>query len=361
MARSSMHARRGEMSTSAGLNRRATRRAIATTLLIGLALSGCQATTAPPASPAWSSPPSSAPAARVSARPTIGPSGLPGQTPLPSCPTTQPLTVASYMSADERCFTAAPIQVVGWVERVREDEVASNFATYAMRSDLATAAVVQSLYLNPIENSQVDLPNREQWVEASLQRDPASGARCGWQLAGIDPPTHVCVSLAVASASRILTPPPAALAGCPSATAPLGVDVFSLLPPACFGAAKVTLTGWLGVAYVIGDWDVPYGLDPSWLWSPGIGEFSVVSPDSNALNRLAVQLHFRPGSPLAHAAVDRWVNLTGHLADPAASTCHWYFFDPTASPAPDAKPDDASARADCVESFVVDAISDGQP
>jgi hypothetical protein len=334
---------------------------MATSVLAALTLSGCLGTS--PSSP----PPSAsvrvltAPSATPSVgQPTPSSSGVSAPTTTPSCPSAQPLTVVAYLAADARCFLGAPVRVAGWVDRVQDTEVASFAAGWALRSDLANTGSVQSLFLTPAPSSTPMLPDKEQWAEVSVQRAPSSAPHCGWQLAASDPPTQVCFSLAAVSTLKISTPPASALAACPSTDQPMGVELFSTLPAACFGSATVTLTGWLGIAYVIGDWNVPWTI-PSWLWRPGIGQFAALSPDSDALNQLAVPLYFRPNASLAQAKVDRWVRLSGHLADPAAASCRWVVpgtYDPaTYGP----KPDDASARAACTAAFVVDAISDGQP
>jgi hypothetical protein len=271
--------------------------------------------------------------------------------------------VIDYLEADTRCFQDGPVHVVGWFDETSSYE-GDDLPSWALRGALATSEPIPSLYLIPDPDTTAGPDHTRQWVDVTVRRPPASIPQCRWQLAGRgQPPTQVCYSIALASAFQVVAPPASALVSCPSTDQPIGVDVFSLLPAACFGSAKVTLTGWLGVAYVIGDWDVPYSLEPSWLWSPGIGQHEVLSRDSNALNPLAVRLFFKPGSALAGAPVDRWVVLTGHLSDPTASTCRWVYYpgyDPATGGQGD-RPDDASARANCAGSFVVDAIANGQP
>jgi len=160
---------------------------------------------------------------------------------------------------------------------------------------------------------------------------------------------------------RALPAPPAVLAGCPPSTDVLPAALFSVLPAECFGGRDVRISAWLGVRYLIGGWEAPWSIEPAWLWPMKIGRLVLLLPDSDASRTYAVLPHFRPGTELKPAAVDRWVVVRGHYAVKEAAACRYVYFAGYDPAVHGPRLDDAGARAECRRAFVVVSIVEGQP
>jgi hypothetical protein len=123
---------------------------------------------------------------------------------------------------------------------------------------------------------------------------------------------------------------------------------------ACVGSREITVVGYLAPGWGIGG--IPNGLAPAWLgeW-PGLPSVLWLRPHPVAgcfaADDCAWIFIFAPDAATLPLTPDRWVMVTGHFDDPAATTCHWV--GPSGDPLTAAK-----AVAVCRQHFVVAAIAD---
>lgn len=154
------------------------------------------------------------------------------------------------------------------------------------------------------------------------------------------------------------TPPPP---DCPSPmpAQPLRLHELDRIDPACFGTASITLVGWQGRPGDAG-FEGPH-VEPGWLIYPqdqARSGFWDAKPDgsggcgSNPICEWTF-LHVAPGSSIMFNARGRWVQVTGHLNDPAAATCH-YVYGP--DPSQTELLPDSDAQHWCASSFVLEQV-----
>lgn len=136
---------------------------------------------------------------------------------------------------------------------------------------------------------------------------------------------------------------------CPTSS-PLTVQEFLTADRDCYDGRDATIRGWLGDLPPIG-WEPPvvagfpyrfteppvlYGGSGGWDQCTGDGCSSILLYDAS-------------DPPWALGAGDRWVEVTGHLGDPAAEQCYWEY----GVPSPEATLPIEDARADCRTRFVL--------
>jgi hypothetical protein len=122
------------------------------------------------------------------------------------------------------------------------------------------------------------------------------------------------------------------------------------------------MRAWLDFSPPLG-WEGP-GIEPAWLaypagggpaalWqAPPTGEDNICDPDEDE----GCAWFFAHLDPAAHLVLgkQRWIRLTGHIADAAADTCHYVPYEGMEDPLPDA----ADAVSTCRAQFVVTSIVD---
>ncbi len=176
----------------------------------------------------------------------------------------------------------------------------------------------------------------------------------------LSPSSAVATSTPVASGSPNPTKTPS-LTTATACAAPVTVAVLGGGSPAwpidhladCFGHRDLALTGYLAPPWGIGG--LTNGIAPAWLgeWE-GLPAVLWLKPHPAdgcfaADDCLWIFLH-APDAAALQLTPDRWVALTGHLDDPAASTCR------ATGHGPDAATSDAQAVVQCREHFVVTEI-----
>jgi hypothetical protein len=148
---------------------------------------------------------------------------------------------------------------------------------------------------------------------------------------------------------------------CPP-VADLTVREFVDADPACFQGVELTMRAWLDFSPPLG-WEGPE-IEPSWvaypvaggpaaLWqAPPTGEDNVCDHDTEP----GCAWFFAHLDPAAHLTLgtERWIRVTGHIADPAADACHYVPYEGMDDPLPDA----AQAVAVCRAQFVVTSIAE---
>ena len=328
------------------------------TVLVALVLAGCAAATPSqlPASPAITVTPSLT--ASPSVIPTAAPSPLP--TVAPAC-APGPLTVAQFLAADARCYLTGSVSVAGWWGALRTDEPGQGMSlNWALRGWMPFGAWSQGpeelLFVDEVSIARTPgWPDGIHWATVSGRRSVPDKRACHRdQGADVSAPPH-CPSYLVASAVVESEAPQSALAAC--STLPTNgeswVDVyaFTAYPPACFGSRDTTVRGWFDIRYIITGWEDPWGISPGWLWVP-IGPWTVVAPTSNPDTSEALLVYADPARGVDVSRTNRWVQLTGHYADPKAATCR--ITGSSAIP-------DAYARRTCEVHFVLTAIHDTSP
>jgi hypothetical protein len=125
----------------------------------------------------------------------------------------------------------------------------------------------------------------------------------------------------------------------------------------CLGGTTVDVTGYLAESWGIGG--VPNDLEPEWLgeW-PGLPKVLWLKPhpaDGCFEETDCVWLFvYAPDPSVLRLAPDRWVTISGHFDDPAATTCHW------AGRGGDPVPVDQAIET-CRGHFVATSIADADP
>ena len=149
---------------------------------------------------------------------------------------------------------------------------------------------------------------------------------------------------------------------CPTSS-PISPTEYAAADPACFDGRDVEILGWLDFPPASG-WEGPM-IQPSWLAYPVDGRSAIWSEVPSVPDHLCRTVdcawffvHVAPGSSVVVPSQPAWLLVTGHPRDPRAETCH---YDLTGWPSGDPAPDDAGARGQCRDSFVVTAIRPGQP
>ena len=125
---------------------------------------------------------------------------------------------------------------------------------------------------------------------------------------------------------------------------------------ACVGSREITVVGYLAPGWGIGG--IPNRLAPAWLgeWS-GLPSVLWLGPHPAAgcfaADDCVWMFIFAPDAATLPLTPDRWVMVTGHFDDPAATSCHWVGPAAVSDPLTAAK-----AVAVCRQHFVVAAIAD---
>jgi hypothetical protein len=158
---------------------------------------------------------------------------------------------------------------------------------------------------------------------------------------GSAPPSPTAASVAPATspmASGCVNPPP-------DLAAIVVLDPAARL--ACFGGS--TLTFQATILKPISDCGVGPRISPTWFCLPGIF-LAISGAPNNELPPLAA--YWAPGSGLIAASfpIDKTVQITGHLDDPAARTCR---LSSTSGPSPEPA---AEVVLGCRETFVVTTV-----
>lgn len=187
---------------------------------------------------------------------------------------------------------------------------------------------------------------------------PSAGPSAATRSSGS--PSSSPTSAATPSPGPTLTPVPAGVT-CPPSTE-LSVRDFVDADRTCFVGVELTMRAWLDFSPPIG-WEGP-GIEPSWVAFPATGGPAALwqAPpiDENNLCDSETQRDcawfFAHLDPTRHVVLgtQRWVRVTGHIADPAADTCHYVPYDGMEEPLPDA----SYAVATCRNNFVVTSIVD---
>ncbi len=350
-------------------------RILGASLLAAVLVAGCGAFASQSPGPSIAGP-------TISAGPTtpatVGPSaGEPtGGTGIATCPL-GPLTVAEFLAADPRCYSAADVSVVGWWDALRQTDAYANSLNPPGRVLRGAIPIGPWLSERPDEFVLVDaeaLPTIPTggWAESmhwatvtgrrsadndrACYRDPPADVR-----ADLKCPSHLVASRVVESEA-----PASALAGCSSPSLVdegwgIAVENFTAFPPACFDSRDVRLRGWFDIRFLITGWEQSWGISPGWLWVP-IGPWTVLAPDSSPPNgSTTLVVYTDPARKLDVSRTNRWVELTGHYADPKAATCHVEYaggYDPSRD---GERIPDSYARRLCEGRFVVSSIKDTAP
>jgi hypothetical protein len=180
------------------------------------------------------------------------------------------------------------------------------------------------------------------------------------------PPSTATAGLpsgAPATAGPTPTPVPTqAPRHCPTAS-PMSPTAYAAADPGCFAGRDVVILGWLDFPPAMG-WEGP-AIVPGWLAYPVAGLSAVWSERPSLPDHLCRTvdcawffIHLAPGSSVRVPAKPAWLVVTGHREDALAETCH---YDLSAWPTSDPAPNDADARGQCRDSFVVTAIQPGLP
>jgi hypothetical protein len=180
----------------------------------------------------------------------------------------------------------------------------------------------------------------------------------------VNPTAPSAPPVAVATASPRPTPTPVLAAPCPDVDSP-SLFEFVEADPACF-PGDVLLTGWLGRPPPMG-FEGPR-VEPAWLYYPA-DDFAVLwsvkpgggddqhCPDPRPEPCAWIFLHVDPSSGIELGAAQRWIQVVGHLHDPASATCHYtYPDDPDENPY--GSPPDAETQAQCDTNFVVTRVGE---
>lgn len=122
----------------------------------------------------------------------------------------------------------------------------------------------------------------------------------------------------------------------------------------CVGSRELTVIGYLAPPWGVGG--TSNGLAPAWLgeWA-GLPSVLWLRPRNSAGCLAATDcvwmFLYAPDAATLPLTPDRWVRVSGHFNDPAATSCRWA--------GPDGDPvTDASAAAVCRQHFVVTSIAD---
>lgn len=158
------------------------------------------------------------------------------------------------------------------------------------------------------------------------------------------------------------SPTPDASVGPTPCVAPVTVDVlggWSAEWPrptivACVGSRELAVVGYLAPAWGIGG--IGNGVMPAWLGDEfGLSQVLWLKPrnaDGCFAEDDCIWMFIHAQDPAALPLTpDRWVAVTGHFDDPAATTCHWV--GPSGAPLTTAQ-----AVEVCREHFVVTGIAD---
>ena len=182
----------------------------------------------------------------------------------------------------------------------------------------------------------------------------ASPAPSGTSTASAPPATLVPTLEPTPSA----TPSPPDPTTCPT-DEPITVAQFLDADKKCFGTDDIVIHAWL-------DTPPPFGfigplIRPTWLYYPPDGTFFTLfgepPTDPDHACGGCMFIHLAPDSTIVLEGPARWVIATGHRRDPAWERCHYDEPDDWTGP----EPDDASARAACRNSFVLDVLEDAPP
>ena len=322
-----------------------------------------------------------APAASPTASLVASPSPSPSPSPGPSgCPTTEPMSVSEYVTADPACFGSRDVNIAGWEDFVDGIGGEANFIEPSWLGEEPTehAALVPHLpafcdgtfcepalmvHIDPASNLRFEEDGR--WVVATGHRhDPtAEACRYAGPSASSSPTPdevrRICRAAFVLTSVRTADPPTTEPLPC-STHARLTVAEFVSTDPACLLDREVEIVGWLDAPPAMG-WEGP-GIEPGWLVYPA------ASPISGFWSAIPVGqdhicpeegcgwmfIHIDPRSGLSLGTKPRWVIVTGHISDPAADTCHYVY----PADSNDIKPSDLGARRDCRSGFVLTSIRD---
>ena len=119
----------------------------------------------------------------------------------------------------------------------------------------------------------------------------------------------------------------------------------------CFDAGTIKVTGWLAPPEGVGG--TTNGISPAWLGEWATDLVIWAAPPSSAFcdspSCAFEWVHVQPASGVDLGAPERWVEITGHYGDPAASTCHFTGTDPNGI---------GDAPAYCKKMFVATGIRD---
>ena len=110
---------------------------------------------------------------------------------------------------------------------------------------------------------------------------------------------------------------------CPSS--PMTAEALMTAYGSCFDAGTIKVRGWLAPPEGVGGTN--NGISPSWLGEWATDLVIWAAPPTSAFCGSASCgfefVHVPPGSGVSLGAPERWVELTGHYGDAAASTCHF--------------------------------------
>jgi hypothetical protein len=159
--------------------------------------------------------------------------------------------------------------------------------------------------------------------------------------------------------TAVPSPTPVTGAGiCPDDST-LTIAMFVEAEPECFGSSTIELRGWLDrppdtgflPPFVEPGWlDVPAHLATLWAERP-VEPAHLCAPTAEVCAWF--WLHVDPASGVSLESQRRWVQVTGHLDDPAAATCRYVYPDDWTEP----RLDDAWAVEACRTKFVVDSFA----
>jgi hypothetical protein len=287
------------------------------------------------------------------------------------------MSVTGYLAADPACFGSTDVTLAGWEDRAEGlggvDEpsepnwLTTNVPFWSFLRDrlghecgtLCDGAI--SVHVDPASSLRFERDGH--WVVITGHRNDPRAETCHFT-GTLEPgmPTDEelrerCRAVFVLTSVRDAEPPAAALPSCPR-DAVLRVAQFQDADPACFGSADVTLVGWEASPPAIGL--MPPGIEPGWLWGLRMsalwgGEQIPGSEDcvDDAASCAWMFAYPEPQSGATFATNDRWVEIIGHLDDPAAEMCH-YVYPPDWGTQP--RNDDITARQTCRQSFVVTSL-----
>ena len=181
----------------------------------------------------------------------------------------------------------------------------------------------------------------------------------GPTVTGSPAPASVAPSATAGASTPAPTAAPEPTSGivCPSDLPTTLASVADLADPSCYGATELTIDGWLSETDVhVGDgeptpsWTVALsGLFPR---SANVGEsiFDFLLGDRRDAPRIAVVTP--PESGIDLLGLGRWVTLSGHFNDPAASACEVLNWEPDPEDADQDPPD-----LGCERLFVVSSLA----
>jgi hypothetical protein len=171
-------------------------------------------------------------------------------------------------------------------------------------------------------------------------------------------PSPTAAPSPLASVNPTPTPVPTeAPRHCPTASPMSPIDYMNA-DPACFGSRDVEILAWEDDPAAVG-WEGP-AIQPSWLAYPPAGLSALWSSPPSGPDHMCHEagcgwffLHVAPDTGLTLPTTPGWVIVTGHSHDAVAATCH---YDLSSAEPPVGPVDDADARSQCEDSFVLTGV-----